>query len=90
MTTMRIDAFTTDTVNVIWGHLHAPDDKFGVDSSNHNITVIVDKTLQKKLDEILNESGAEKINGMRIDDDGNTLLKAKSKTFIKKNMKTFP
>ena len=88
--TTKIEAFTTDTVGVQWAHLHQPDTKFGDDSANHNISIIVDKPLQKVLDNLLKESGATKINGMRVDDDGRTLLKAKSKTLVKKGEKTFP
>ena len=86
----RINAFTTDTVQVTWSHLHAPDDKFGADSSNHNITIGVDGTLQETLDTLMKESGATKINGLRTTDEGNVVLKAKSKAFIKKGVHTFP
>ena len=85
-----VKPFVTETVEVVWAHLHRPDDKFGADSANHNITIMVDKKLQKQIDEILKESGATKINGLRTDDDGNTLLKAKSKVFVKKGDTTFP
>jgi hypothetical protein len=88
--TTKIEAFTTETVEVQWGHLHQPDEKFGADSANHNISILVDKVLQKKLDQLLKESGATKINGMRTDDDGRVILKAKSKTLVKKGEKTFP
>jgi hypothetical protein len=90
MTTNKIPAFTTETHDVVWAHLHAPDDKFGADSANHNITVLVDAQLQKKLDGLLEESGATKINGMRETDEGDTLLKVKSKTFVKKGVTMFP
>lgn len=85
-----VKPFVTETVEVVWAHLHRPDDKFGADSANHNITIMVDKKLQKQIDEILKESGATKINGLRTDDDGNTLLKAKSKVFVKKGDTNFP
>jgi hypothetical protein len=85
-----IKPFVTETLEVVWGHLHRPDDKFGADSSNHNVTILVDKTLQKKLDELQKESSAIKINGMQTDDDGRTLLKVKSKIFVKKGVQTFP
>jgi hypothetical protein len=88
--TTKIEAFTTETVEVQWGHLHQPDEKFGADSANHNISILVDKVLQKKLDQLLKESGATKINGMRTDDDGRVILKAKSKTLVKKGERTFP
>jgi len=88
--TTKINPFTTDTVEVKWGHLHAPDDKFGADSANHNITVVVDDELQRKLDELVQENGATKINGLKTDEDGVTTLKAKSKTFVKKDVRVFP
>jgi len=88
--TTKIEAFTTGTVEVQWAHLHQPDDHFGADTSNHNISVIVDKTLQKQLDKLLKESGATKINGMKADDEGRNILKAKSKTMVKKGEQTFP
>tara|TARA_Y100000004_G_scaffold177661_1_gene219469 strand:+ start:437 stop:952 length:516 start_codon:yes stop_codon:yes gene_type:complete len=88
--TTKINPFTTDTVQVKWAHLHAPDDKFGADSANHNITVVVDDELQKKLDQLVQENGASKINGLRTDEDGLTTLKAKSKTFVKKDVRVFP
>ena len=87
---MKTKAFTTETLEVVWGHLHAPDTKFGEDSANHNLTVIVDDSLQKILDEVMKESGATKINGLRTDDDGRNLLKVKTKTFAKRGDKTFP
>jgi len=82
--------FTTDIVDVVWSHLHAPDDKFGADSANHNITIVVDDDMKKSLDTVVNETNASKINGMRVDDDGRTLLKVKSKSFVKKDIKVFP
>ena len=86
----KLPAFTTDIADVVWSHLHAPDEKFGADSSNHNITVVVDEQLQMKLDELLKETGAIKINGLRIDKEGIPVLKAKSKSYIKKGVHTFP
>ncbi len=86
----RVPPVTTSTLNVVWSHLHAPDDKFGEDASNHNITVMVDEELQSTLDEIKVKLNASKINGMRTDDEGRNLLKVKSKAFVKKNVHTFP
>ena len=88
--TTKISPFTTDTMQVAWSHLHKPDDKFGADTANHNITIVVDDELQKRLDAIVKESGAAKINGMRVDDEGRSLLKAKSKTLVKKGVAVFP
>lgn len=90
--TNKIRPFTTGTLTVRWGHLHMPDVKFGEDSANHSVTVIVDEDLQTQLDEMLAEADATKINGLRTEDGEEeiVLLKAKSKTFVKKGDKTFP
>ena len=88
--TTKIKPFVTATVEVMYGHLHRPDDKFGADSANHNITVVVDDELQKKLDTLITESGAIKINGLRVTDDGQTVIKFKSKLFVKKGIEMFP
>tara|TARA_Y100000592_G_C5422266_1_gene293840 strand:- start:553 stop:1083 length:531 start_codon:yes stop_codon:yes gene_type:complete len=85
----KVSNFFTGDVEVKWSHLHKPDDKFGADTSNHNITVVVDSDLRAKMDEIQQTLGAKKINGMR-EDDGVTLLKAKTKTYAKKNVSVFP
>ena len=90
MMSTKINPFTTETLQVRWAHLHAPDNKFGEDASNHNITVVVDAQLQTQLDTLQKENGAKKINGLREDEDGITLLKAKSKVFVKKGTAAFP
>lgn len=87
---MKANVFNTHTVQVQWSHLHAPDDKFGVDSSNHNITVVVDDELKRKLEELQQETGSAKVNGLRTDDNGVELLKVKSKAFVKKSVHSFP
>lgn len=86
----KIKPFTTHTLPVKWAHLHKADTKFGEDSANHSCTIIVDEQLQKQLDQMLKESGAEKINGMNTSDEGETYLKAKSKIFVKKGQEWFP
>jgi hypothetical protein len=86
----KVKAFVTDTLEVVYGHLHRPDDKFGADSANHNVTVLVDDQLQRKLDELQQDTNVTKINGMRQDDEGRTLLKVKSKLYVKDGGTTFP
>ena len=88
--TTKLKPFTTGTLTARWSHLHAPDVKFGEDAANHSITVIVDEDLQKQLNDMVKEADASKINGLREDDEGVTLLKAKSKTWVKKGNQTFP
>tara|TARA_R110002012_G_scaffold185500_1_gene352066 strand:- start:37 stop:543 length:507 start_codon:yes stop_codon:yes gene_type:complete len=86
----KINPFNTETLNVQWSHLHRPDDKFGADAANHNITVVVDDELQMKLEDLKQEHGSDKINGLRTNDDGVTLLKVKTKLFVKDNIEAFP
>jgi len=88
--TTKVKPFNTGTLTARWAHLHAPDTKFGEDTANHSITVIVDDELQAQLDAMLKEADASKINGMREDPEGFSTLKAKSKTFVKKGEQTFP
>jgi hypothetical protein len=85
----KTESFVTETVEVKWSHLHKPDDKFGADASNHNITIILDKELEQKLEDLQRELGCEKINGMKEVEEGMT-LKAKTKLYVKKNVKAFP
>ncbi len=86
----QMNEITTETLDVRWSHLHRPDDKFGADAANHNITVVVNDELQKKLEEVMAESGSKKINGLRTDDEGVTLLKAKTKLYVKEGTPAFP
>tara|TARA_R100000654_G_scaffold48194_1_gene74380 strand:+ start:875 stop:1408 length:534 start_codon:yes stop_codon:yes gene_type:complete len=87
---MKIPNFVTEPLTVRWSHLHKADVKFGMDAANHNITVVVDDTLQAKLDDMVKTTGATKINGMRTSEEGETTLKAKTKIFTKKNVEVFP
>ena len=87
----KASKFITQDLTVKWSHLHKPDDKFGADTSNHNITVVVDESLKNTLDTIKNDLGAKKINGMKEDnDDGTITLKAKTKLYAKDNVMKFP
>jgi hypothetical protein len=83
----KIPGFVTEVVDCRWSNLSKPDVEFGEASANHNITVVVDEPLNKKLQEILKKSGAKKINGLK-EKDGVTTLKAKTKSHIEKG--SFP
>ena len=85
----KTEAFVTETLEVKWSHLHKPDDKFGVEAANHNITIILDDALEQKLEELQQELGCSKVNGMKAVDDTMT-LKAKTKLYVKKDIKCFP
>lgn len=71
----------TGILEVKWSNLLKPDNAFGEATANHNITVVMDKALEKSLAEILKKSGAKKINGI-YEKDGVRTFKAKSRVHI--------
>ena len=75
----KLKPFNTDTVDVVWAHLHRPDDKFGA-PGNHNITIALDDQLNDQLNKIAAEAGAKKINGLN-EKEGKTTIKVKSTLF---------
>jgi hypothetical protein len=77
----KIPQFVTEVVEVKWSNLLKPDTAFGEASANHNITILLDKTLEKKLAELLKQSGAKKINGI-MEKDGVKTFKAKSRMYV--------
>ncbi len=77
----KMPQFVTEVVEVKWSNLLKPDTAFGEASANHNITILLDKTLEKKLSELLKQSGAKKINGI-MEKDGVKTFKAKSRMYV--------
>lgn len=81
--------FITNTLDVQWAFLHEPDTKFGK-PGNHNITVVIDEELQQRMEDLRNSLGATKVNGVRQDDEGNTLLKSKTTLYTNKDVAAYP
>jgi hypothetical protein len=77
----KMPPIVTEVVEVKWSNLLKPDTAFGEASANHNITIVVTKTLEKILADVLKKSGAKKINGI-MEKDGIKTLKAKSRVFV--------
>lgn len=77
----KMPQFVTEVLEVKWSNLLKPDTAFGEASANHNITVILDKNLEKQLADMLKKSGAKKINGI-MEKDGVKTLKAKSRVYV--------
>jgi hypothetical protein len=77
----KLPEMITETLEVKWSNLLKPDTAFGEASANHNITVLLDKNLEKQLAEVLKKSGAKKINGI-YEKEGVKTLKAKSRVHI--------
>lgn len=77
----KLPDFVTGVLEVKWSNLLKPDNAFGEATANHNITVVMDKTLEKSLADLLKKSGAKKINGL-YEKDGVKTFKAKSRVHI--------
>jgi len=77
----KLPQFVTETLECKWSNLLKPDTAFGEASANHNITVVLDKKLETKLQDILKKSGAKKINGI-YEKEGAKFLKVKSRIHI--------
>lgn len=77
----KMPQFVTEVVEVKWSNLLKPDTAFGEASANHNITILLDANLEKKLAALLKQSGAKKINGI-MEKDGVKTLKAKSRVYV--------
>jgi len=77
----KLPQFVTETLECKWSNLLKPDTAFGEASANHNITVVLDKKLETKLQDILKKSGAKKINGI-YEKEGTKFLKVKSRIHI--------
>jgi len=86
----RGNAIVTDELEVRWSHLHKPDNKFGIDASNHNITVVLDEDTYTLMDKTAKEMGCTKINGLKTDDEGIRTLKSKTKLFVRDDVNVFP
>lgn len=82
------NSFITDAAEVRWSHLMKPDDKFG--NPHHSVTVVVTPELQKQLDSSVTELGGGKINGMKADESGETLIRFKNNLKAKEGIMRFP
>ena len=74
---------TTDAI-VTWANIADPDEYRG--TLKHQIQVRVDEGLSKLLNE---KAAGAKINGLREDNEGNTILKAKSSVYTKEGETRF-
>lgn len=66
--------FTTNSVNVVWSHLHKPDTKFG--NPNYNITVELTDEIEQAIKDASSKAGfgkISKVNGIGNREDGKVL-----------------
>lgn len=82
--------FITPNLNVSFAHLMKPDDKFGADTANFNITVAMDDELGSLIKAAVRETGAKKVNGVWENDEGVKQIKFKNRIMVKDGQTTFP
>lgn len=79
----------TETVTVSFANLHKPDDKFGADSANFNVTIPMNESLQAQIKKAVASTGAKKVNGV-YEKDGEKFIKFKNRILVKDGAQTFP
>jgi hypothetical protein len=79
----------TNTVTVSFANLHKPDDKFGADSANFNVTIPLTDDIAEELKKAVASSGAKKVNGV-YEKDGNKFIKFKNRIAVKDGAQVFP
>ncbi len=79
----------TDVITVSFANLHKPDDKFGADSANFNVTVPMTDELQAQIKKAVASTGAKKVNGV-YEKDGEKFIKFKNRIAVKDGAQSFP
>lgn len=79
----------TDVITVSFANLHKPDDKFGADSANFNVTVPMTDELQAQIKKAVASTGAKKVNGV-YEKDGEKFIKFKNRIAVKDGATSFP
>ena len=79
----------TDVITVSFANLHKPDDKFGADSANFNVTVTMTDELQAQIKKAVASTGAKKVNGV-YEKDGEKFIKFKNRIAVKDGATSFP
>lgn len=85
--TTKAETFTTEVLDVAFGFLHKRDDKFS-QPGNFNVTVLVDETLRRQLEEAAQSCGGGKINGLGTNKDNLPTLKVRTK--FPEDARSFP
>lgn len=95
-TMAKMKAFTTGVLDVAWANLHECDTKFGY-PGYHSITLAYEGVLKETMENILQESGATKINGVYDEKTGENktptgrkMIKFKSTIHSKEGTTVFP
>ena len=81
--------FVTDKVTVNFAYLNKPDDKFGADAANFNVTVPLTDSLAEQVKAAVKSTGAKKVNGV-YEKDGEKFIKFKNRILVRDGAKSFP
>ena len=82
--------FITPKLTVSFAYLNKPDDKFGADTANFNITVPMTPELTEQVKAAVKETGAKKVNGVWENDEGVKQIKFKNRILVKDGVTSFP
>ncbi len=82
--------FITEATTVTFAYLNKPDDKFGADTANFNITLPLTPELQAQVKEAVTRLGAKKVNGVYEDKEGNKQIKFKNRILVRDGARQFP
>jgi hypothetical protein len=81
--------FVTDRLTVNYAYLNKPDDKFGADTANFNVTVPLEASLAESIKEAVAQTGAKKVNGV-YEKDGQKFIKFKNRILVRDGARSFP
>ena len=82
MTTQQLFGLT-----IRWSHLQKPDLTY---DSGHSVTVEMTKEVEKLHKELMAQTGLSKVNGIKVDDEGNKTVKFATKIFSNDGVERFP
>tara|TARA_R110001606_G_scaffold393860_1_gene564226 strand:- start:2818 stop:3378 length:561 start_codon:yes stop_codon:yes gene_type:complete len=81
--------FITPKCTVTFAYLNKPDDKFGEDTANFNVSVEMTDELASLVKKAANDLGAKKVNGVS-EYNGVKTIKFKNRYMVKEGIPSFP
>jgi hypothetical protein len=85
----HLSCIEASKMTVTFAYLNKPDDKFGADAANFNITVPLESNLSGQIKDAVSKTGAKKVNGV-YEKDGNKFIKFKNRILVRDGARSFP
>ena len=82
--------FITEATTVTFAYLNKPDDKFGADTANFNVTIPLTDAVATQVKAAVAATGAKKVNGVYEDKEGNKQIKFKNRILVRDGARSFP